>query len=146
MAASTATQIAEWTEVAVAMDRCLRTFAEFAKPHLNRHGVPLLSAGNLLFLISIGADGVRVSDLIRRGRLLGSNASYALKSLQNSGLIERSVDQDDRRNAYVRWTESGRALASEIIEAGRHGTPEDSKEALVIVERFEKRFSVNDPA
>lgn len=139
MAASAPSVMADWTAVAVAMDRCLRTFADFSKPYLASHGVPSLSSGNLLFLISIGDNGVRVSDLIRRGRHLGSNVSYALKSLENLKLIDRSLDPDDRRNVYVRWTDTGRLLATEIIAAG--GGVLDCGPALMSIERFETRFS-----
>lgn len=140
MAASAATDLADWTAVAVAMDRCLRSFADFAKPHLATHGVPTLSSGSLLFLISIGNGGVRVSDIIRRGRHLGSNVSYALKSLETAGLIDRSLDVEDRRNVRVCWTEAGRSLASDIIAAGAR-LESDPESALIAVERFESRFS-----
>jgi DNA-binding MarR family transcriptional regulator len=142
MAASAAIAMADWTAVAVAMDRCLRALADFSKPYLATHGVPTLSSGSLLFLISVGDGGVRVSDMIRRGRLLGSNVSYALKSLESAGLIERSLDAEDRRNVQVRWTESGRSLALEIIAAGeRSGS--DAGSVLQAVERFENRFLIS---
>jgi len=140
MVAAVSTDPADWTEVTVAMDRCLRTFADFSKPFLARHGVASLSSGSLLFLISIGENGIRISDLIRRGRHLGSNVSYALKSLENAGLIDRTLDADDRRNVYVRWTDAGRALAADLIAAGG-GASADTAHVLLAVERFETRFT-----
>lgn len=104
----------DWSDVAVAMDRCLRLFSDFAKPILIAHAADNLSVSNLLFLISIGHGEARVSDLVRRGRYVGSNASYALKALQEGGFIDRHQDNDDRRNAVVVLTSKGAAIVSSI--------------------------------
>jgi len=107
----------DWSEVAVAMDRGLRLFADFAKPLLIAHAADNLSVSNLLFLVSIGDGEARVNDLVKRGRYVGSNASYALKALQEGGYIERRQDPGDRRNAVVCWTEKGAHLVRTVKQA-----------------------------
>jgi DNA-binding MarR family transcriptional regulator len=104
-------------DVAVAMDRLLRVFSEFVRPIQQTHSAYPISLSNLLFLISIGEGDARVNDLVKRGRYVGSNASYALKFLQDSGFIDRRQDPDDRRNAVVSWTEKGRALVDALRSA-----------------------------
>lgn len=107
----------DWTDVAIAMDRGLRVFADFARPILAAHSADNLSVSNVLFLMSIGEGEARVNDLVRSGRYVGSNASYALKTLQAGGFIRRRQDESDRRNAVVSWTERGAALAAALRRA-----------------------------
>jgi len=99
------------------MDRNLRLFADFSKQVLARHGVEFISPINLILLLSLGAEGIRISDIIRRGHYLSSNASYALKTLQQGGYIERLKDPHDGRNAIIRQTEKGRHVAELIMSA-----------------------------
>lgn len=42
------------------------------------------------------------------------NVTVMLSRIENAGLIERRVNPDDRRERFVRITESGRALLEEI--------------------------------
>lgn len=107
----------DWTEVAIAMDRGLRVFADFAKPILVAHAADNLSVSNVLFLMSIGDGEARVNDIVRSGRYVGSNASYALKALQAGGFISRRQDDNDRRNAVVCWTDRGAALSIALRRA-----------------------------
>lgn len=104
-------------DVAVAMDRLLRVFSEFVRPIQLAHSADRISLSNLLFLISVGDGDARVNDLVKRGRYLGSNASYALKFLQDSGFLDRRQDPEDRRNAVVSWTPKGRDLVFSLRAA-----------------------------
>lgn len=110
-------QDGDWTEVAIAMDRGLRVFADFVKPILAMHAADSLSLSNVLFLMAVGEGEARVNDIVRSGRYVGSNASYALKALHAQGFIVRRQDPADRRNAVVRWTDRGGALALALRRA-----------------------------
>lgn len=54
-------------------------------------------------------EGVTVSDLAEKMHIKTSAVSRTLKSLEERGLIERTVNQADRRNTYVTLTEAGEA-------------------------------------
>mgnify|MGYP001459862060 CR=1 FL=1 len=103
-------------DIAVAMDRGLRVFSEFVRPILASHAVKV-STTNLIFLLSIKDGEARVNDIVKRGRYVGSNASYALKFLKEEGYIDRREDPADRRNAVVSWTPKGRALVEAVNAA-----------------------------
>ncbi len=107
-----------WVDAVVAMDRSLRVFLEFVRPILNRHAADL-SIANLVFLLSIGNGDVMVNDIVRRGRYVGSNASYALKLLQKQGYINRRQDPEDRRNGVVSYTDKGASLVRDIKAASK---------------------------
>jgi Transcriptional regulators len=123
-------------DIAVAMDRGLRVFAEFARPILTLHGAEKVSISNLIFLLSVGDGEARVNDIVKRGRYVGSNASYALKFLQESGYIDRKQDPEDRRNAVVSWTPKGKAIVDALRAAcgDGGGLP---REAAAVIRSFE---------
>lgn len=126
----------DWSEVAIAMDRGLRVFADFSKPILVTHAAETMSITNLLFLVSVGEGEARVNDLVRGGRYVGSNASYALKSLQDGGFIERRQDPSDKRNAIVVCTDKGRALVIAIKGACSAKTGA-SRDVMKLLQAFE---------
>ncbi|WP_244327608.1 winged helix DNA-binding protein [Roseibium sp. RKSG952] len=111
------------SDIAVAMDRSLRVFADFVKPILRRHKATDLSFGNLMFLISVGEGDARVKDLVQKGRHVGSNASYALKALEKGGYIKRWMDESDRRNALVSWTPKAIDVVTDIKTAASPARP-----------------------
>lgn len=119
-------------DIAVAMDRSLRVFSEFVRPILVAHNADKLSTQNLIFLISVGEGDARVNDIVKRGRYVGSNASYVLKFLQEAGFIDRRQDTDDRRNAIVSWTPRGQALVEALKTAcGEGGSlPKDASQMI----------------
>ena len=122
-------------DVAVAMDRGLRVFHEFTKPVLSAYDAAALRP-HLIFLLSIGEGEARVNDLVKRGHYVGSNASYALKFLQDSGFIDRKQDPGDRRNAVISLTPRGRDLVGAVRTAcgDGGGLP---KEAAAVIRTFE---------
>ncbi len=123
-------------DIAVAMDRGLRVFSEFVRPILAVHGADKVSISNLIFLLSVGEGEARVNDIVKRGRYVGSNASYALKFLQESGYIDRKQDPDDRRNAVVSWTPKGQTIVDALRNAcgDGGGLP---REAAAVIRSFE---------
>lgn len=127
-------QQSDWSDVAILMDRGLRVFADFSKPVLTRHAADNLSLSNLLFLVSIGEGEARVNDIVKQGRYVGSNASYALKSLQDGGFISRQQDPSDRRNGIITYSDRGHALVAEIKEACKGGLPRDIADMFLAFE------------
>ncbi len=57
-----------------------------------------------------GTRGVRMSDLASRLVLSPSGATRAVDQLERKGLVQRSVDQGDRRGSLATLTKEGRAL------------------------------------
>ena len=103
----------DWSEVAIASHRVLRSFDEFIQPILARERLTDLGVVNVLFMLNIGDTSKRVVDIVRENRYVGSNASYAISALVDNGLAERSPDPADKRVRVVSLTERGRRLAQE---------------------------------
>lgn len=127
-------QQSDWSDVAILMDRGLRVFADFSKPILVRHHSDNLSLKDLLFLMSIGDGDARVNDIVKRGRYVGSNASYTLKGLQESGYISRRQDPSDRRNGIVNYTDKGQALVDDVKTACKGMVTKDGSDIFFAFE------------
>ncbi len=67
-----------------------------------------------MMLFTIGSGELSVRDLLDRGHYLGSNASYNLKQLADSGYIEREISSRDRRAARIRLNSKGQALCEDV--------------------------------
>ena len=60
-----------------------------------------------LILFNIGDAEMTVGDLTHRGYYLGSNVSYNVKKLSETGYIAQERSAHDRRSVKVRLTPKG---------------------------------------
>ncbi|WP_431854468.1 MarR family winged helix-turn-helix transcriptional regulator [Azospirillum sp.] len=98
-----------------------RRFQDVVRIELARIGVEDLSAVQVLMLMHIGNEELSVRDLLERGNYLGSNASYNLKHLVESGYVDRAASARDRRTARLKLSPQGLRLVEELrrLEAAR---------------------------
>ena len=106
---------------------------------------PDMSKSDCTTLMSINhynqkrTEGVlTVSELAEKMHVKPSAVSRTLKSLEERGLIERTVNQSDRRNTYVKVSEAGRkrqqemkATIEEMVEAVLKRIEEEDLRKLV---------------
>ncbi|NIX78353.1 MarR family transcriptional regulator [Microvirga terricola] len=115
------------------VERVHRRYLDLFRLDLGRLGVDELSPSQVMMLFTIGADELTVRDLIDRGYYLGSNASYNLKRLLETGHIDRTASERDRRSARIRLSEKGRKLCEAVRKM------DDSYYRLVARNAEEKR-------
>ncbi|MGO4571244.1 winged helix DNA-binding protein [Microvirga sp. 2TAF3] len=96
------------------VERVHRRYLDLFRLDLGRLGVDDLSPSQVMMLFTIGGDELTVRDLIDRGYYLGSNASYNLKRLVETGYVDRSASERDRRSARIRLSEKGRKLCEAV--------------------------------
>jgi DNA-binding MarR family transcriptional regulator len=96
------------------LERVHRRSLDLFRVDLTRLGIEDLSPSQVMVLFTIGSDDLSVRDLIDRGYYLGSNASYNLKRLVETGYVDRNASQRDRRSARIRLSEKGRALCEQV--------------------------------
>ncbi|WP_414473576.1 MarR family transcriptional regulator [Microvirga sp. M2] len=103
-----------------------------------------------MMLFTIGAEELTVRDLIERGYYLGSNASYNLKRLVETGYVDRSVSERDRRSARLRLSDKGRRLCEAVrkVDETYHSlvvrSPKEAREldtAIKTLKRLEQAWS-----
>ncbi len=119
-------------ELARTLERVNRRFAGFMQSEMTRQGVEEIGPAHLMLLLAIGDDEISVSQLMERGPYAGTNLSYYLKQLGESGYIERNALQRDRRAARIKLSEKGKKLCSDMtaIAANCHKLIADSPDAV----------------
>ena len=93
-----------------------KTMNQFRKLHMADMMPEQLNQGDFFTLNHImdAEDGkITISKLARKTKVLPSAISRTLRGLEALHYVERTVDQDDRRNTYVTLTEAGRAVTLE---------------------------------
>ncbi|MFK8250829.1 MarR family winged helix-turn-helix transcriptional regulator [Ancylobacter terrae] len=101
-------------EIARVIERAHRRFLDLLRVELTRLGTDDISPSQVMLLFTIGNDELSVRDLLERGHYLGSNASYNLKQLVDSGYVDRAASLRDRRSARLRLTDKAHQLCEAI--------------------------------
>jgi DNA-binding MarR family transcriptional regulator len=103
-----------YLEVISLIERLHRQFLEVVKLELDALGIHDVNNVQAMMLFNMGDTEISVGELTSRGYYLGSNVSYNVKKLSESGYLinERSVH--DRRSIRVRLTPKGRTLRDEL--------------------------------
>lgn len=121
---STVTQL----DLARLIDRVHRRFLDYLRLELTRLGVDDVSPSQVMVLLTIGTGEIAVRDLLDRGYYLGSNASYNLKQLVESGYLERGASPRDRRLARISLSAKGQLLVErlkQLDESNQFGPSQD---------------------
>ncbi|MEC9347984.1 MAG: MarR family transcriptional regulator [Pseudomonadota bacterium] len=92
------------------IERLHRLYLDVIRADLGRMGIEDISAVQALLLTNIGSAEVNVRTLMERGYYQGSNASYNLKKLVETGYLEQFRSPHDRRATIVRLTDKGHDL------------------------------------
>ena len=83
--------------------------------NLNGWGILEINSVQALLLFNIGDNEVTAGELKSRGYYQGSNVSYNLKKLVETGFMHHQRCEIDRRSVRVRLTEKGRRVQT-IVE------------------------------
>ncbi len=109
--ASTDVDIREqYLESLTLIERLHRQLLDVIKDELDRTGQGDVNSVQALLLFNIGDSELTAGELRTRGHYLGSNVSYNLKKLVESGYIHHERSELDRRSVRVRLTEKGRTV------------------------------------
>ena len=98
------------------IERLHRQSLDVLKLELDRLGIEDINNVQSLILYSIGNDQLTVGELTLRGYYLGSNVSYNLKKMVDSGYLLQERSQHDRRSVRIRISAKGAALRVKLDE------------------------------
>jgi len=104
-----------YLEVIGLIERLHRQFLEVVKAELDRLGIQDINNVQSLILYNIAGEEVTVGELTYRGYYLGSNVSYNLKKMVETGYLEQERSTHDRRTVRVRLSEKGKALREKMV-------------------------------
>lgn len=95
---------AEYLELTRMIERLHRRFLDVLRAELNRLEMKEVNAVQALLLANIGEEEIAIRDLIERGYYQGSNVSYNIKKLTESGFLEQRRAPHDKRSVHVKLT------------------------------------------
>lgn len=98
------------------VERLHRLLLDVIKDEFERLGILEVNAVQALLLFNVGDNEVTAGELKSRGYYQGSNVSYNLKKLVETGFMHHQRCEVDRRSVRVRLTGKGRAVR-DIVEA-----------------------------
>ena len=97
------------------VERLHRRLLDVIKDEFDRNGRSDINAIQALLLFNIGNAELTAGELRSRGYYLGSNVSYNLKKLVETGYIFQERSRTDRRSVRIRLTPKGEEVA-EVID------------------------------
>jgi DNA-binding MarR family transcriptional regulator len=131
------------------VERMHRRMLDVIKVELDQNGVVDINSVQALLLYNVGEQEVTAGELRSRGYYMGSNVSYNLKKLVETGYIEHERAKHDRRAVRVRLSQKGQAISQLLDQMFEDQTVEsadrqaistqslaDAIKALRSIERF----------
>lgn len=104
-------------DISIYGEKNYKLFLEALKKELDRAKYTDLTAIQALILLNINDDVVAIGEVMSRGYYLGSNASYNIKKLTNTGYISTVPSEYDKRSIIIKLTKKGIELCSKIDKA-----------------------------
>lgn len=102
--------MASYLEGLTLVERLHRLLLDVIKDEFERVGVQEINAVQALLMFNVGNNEVTAGELKSRGYYQGSNVSYNLKKLVDSGYMHHERSEIDRRSVRVRLTQKGRDI------------------------------------
>jgi DNA-binding MarR family transcriptional regulator len=110
-----------YLETLALIERLHRLLLDVIKDEFERLGRFEINAVQALLLFNIGHKVMTAGELKSRGYYQGSNVSYNLKKLVETGYIDHQRCDIDRRSVRVKLTEQGKDVHRTVAELfGRH--------------------------
>jgi DNA-binding MarR family transcriptional regulator len=109
----------QYLQALTMIERLHRRLLEVIKDDFDRRGRANVNPVQALLLYNIGDRELTASELRTRGYYLGSNVSYNLKKLVETGFLDYQRSRIDRRSVRIRLTDQG-CEVREMVEALYH--------------------------
>jgi DNA-binding MarR family transcriptional regulator len=104
-----------YVQIIFRVEQLHRQFLEMIRLELDGLGIYDINNIQGLILFNIGDAEMTIGELTLRGCYLGSNVSYNVKKLVETGYLAQQRAVHDRRSFHVRLTEKGSNLRKSIL-------------------------------
>ena len=106
----------DYISLILSIERLHRRFLDVIKSELDRLDIEDINNVQTMILYNIGDGVVTVGELTNKGYYLGSNVSYNVKKLVETGFILQERSPHDKRSVKVKLSEKGLSLCGKIDE------------------------------
>jgi DNA-binding MarR family transcriptional regulator len=103
-----------YLEALTLIERLHRRLLDVIKDDFERSGEPEVNPVQALLLFNIADSELTAGELKTRGHYQGSNVSYNLKKLVESGYVNHERSNSDKRSVRVKLTPKGQAIRERI--------------------------------
>jgi DNA-binding MarR family transcriptional regulator len=103
-----------YLEALTLIERLHRRLLDVIKDDFERSGEPEVNPVQALLLFNIADSELTAGELKTRGHYQGSNVSYNLKKLVESGYVNHERSAADKRSVRVKLTPKGQAIRDRI--------------------------------
>lgn len=106
--------MSQYLEALSLVERLHRLLLDVIKDEFERLGILEINSVQALLLFNVGDNEVTAGELKSRGYYQGSNVSYNLKKLVDTGYMHHQRCEMDRRSVRVRLTDKGRHVQAAV--------------------------------
>jgi DNA-binding MarR family transcriptional regulator len=99
-----------YIETVTLLGRLHRQLLEVIKDEIDRRGRADINSVQALLLYNIAGKELAAGELRTRGYYLGSNVSYNLKKLVETGFLDHERSRIDRRSVRIKLADKGREV------------------------------------
>ena len=99
-----------YLEALTLVERLHRRLLDVIKDEFDRRGRADINSVQALLLYNVGDKELTAGELRTRGYYLGSNVSYNLKKLVETGFLDHQRSRVDRRSVRIKLTDKGREV------------------------------------
>ena len=103
-----------YMEALTLIERLHRRLLDVIRDDFERSGEPEVNPVQALLLFNIADSELTAGELKTRGHYQGSNVSYNLKKLVESGYVNHERSNADKRSVRVKLTEKGQAIRDRV--------------------------------
>ena len=119
------------------IERLHRLLLDVIKDEFERLGIIDINSVQALLLFNIGDNEVTAGELKSRGYYQGSNVSYNIKKLVESGYISHERCSVDRRAVRIRLTEKGTEVRTIVASLWARHAESFEDQQVISIEQFE---------
>lgn len=105
-----------YLEAVARVERLHRRLLDLIKDEFDRMGWDDINPVQAILMFNIGNSELTAGELRSRGFYLGTNVSYNLKKLVDTGYIHQERSRTDRRSVRIKLTPKGEEVAEVIDE------------------------------
>ncbi len=114
--ASGNTTAASYGDITRLIERLHRRYLDVIRYELSQLGIDDINAVQALLLMNVQASEVSIRELVDRGYYIGSNVTYNVRHLVETGYLDQERSERDRRSVRIRATEKGTTLCAALVE------------------------------
>ena len=104
----------KYMEALTLIERLHRRLLDVIKDDFERSGEPEVNPVQALLLFNIADSELTAGELKTRGHYQGSNVSYNLKKLVESGYVNHERSSADKRSVRIKLTAKGQAIRERV--------------------------------